>query len=78
MRYEKNLMNQWDQYALLKAERERGIEEGIEKGIEKGSEEKSFEFVKNLLASNKFSIPEIANFADVSESFVRRVKKEIK
>jgi len=34
--------------------------------------------VRNLLASDKFSISEIANFASVSEAFVRNVKKESK
>ncbi|HWK07104.1 MAG TPA: hypothetical protein VNS58_25900 [Puia sp.] len=61
---------------------EKGIEKGIEKGMEKGKiegeEKKSFEIVKNLLAANKFTIAEIANFANVTEAFVKKVKKTLK
>jgi len=34
--------------------------------------------VKKLLAAEKFTISEIANFANVSETFVRRAKRELK
>jgi len=50
----------------------------MEKGMEKGAEKKSYEFVKNLLLADEFSIAKIASFANVTESFVRKVKKEIK
>ena len=57
---------------------EKGIKKGIEKGIEKGAVQKSYEVVKKLLLSGKFTIPEIAGFAGVSEDFVRKVKKRRK
>ena len=53
-------------------------EAAMEKGIEKGKEESKTEFVKNLLAANKFTVVEIANFANVTEAFVRKVKKTAK
>ncbi len=42
--------------------------------IEKGAEQKSYEFVKKLLAAKKFTIAEIADFAGVTETFVKKVK----
>ena len=75
MKYEKDLMASWDEYAIKKTLLEQGREEGMEEGMEKGLEKKSYEVVKNLLSARKFSIAEIANFACVSEGFVRKVKK---
>ncbi len=66
----------------LKEGKERGIEEGRqegrEKGREEGREEGKAEVVRNLLSVGKFSIEEVANFANVSEAFVRKVKKNTK
>jgi hypothetical protein len=62
----KRRMAQWDEYA-----RE-------ESAIEKGKYEKSVEVVKNLLAAEKITIAEIAKYADVTEAFVRKVKKNMK
>ncbi len=56
----------------------KGIEKGIEKGKIEGEEKKSYEVVKNLLVANKFTIAEIANFASVTEAFVKKVKKTLK
>ena len=42
--------------------------------IEKVAEQKSYEFVKKLLAAKKFTIAEIADFAGVTETFVKKVK----
>ena len=51
-----------------------GKEEGLEKGLEKGKTE----IIKNLLSSSGLTIPQIATFSGVSESFVRKVKKGLK
>jgi predicted transposase/invertase (TIGR01784 family) len=82
MKYEKDLMASWDEYSIRKTienERktavERAMKEGREEGREEGIEKKSYEVVKNLLSIGKFTIAEIANFASVSEFFVRKVKK---
>ena len=75
MLYEKNLLDKWTAYSVLKTAEEKGMEKGIEKGMEKGAEQKSAEFIKNLLASGKFTISEIASYVGVSEDFVRKVKK---
>lgn len=79
MLYEKNLLDKWTAYSVLKTAEEKGMEKGMEKGIEKGmekgAEQKSAEFIKNLLASGKFTISEIASYVGVSEDFVRKVKK---
>jgi hypothetical protein len=49
----------------------------IEKGRREGIEKKGHEVVKNLLIAGKFTIAEIANFANVTEDFVCRVKKDL-
>ena len=78
MKYEKDLMASWDEYAIKKTiehDRHEAMQQGLEKGIEKGIEKGKTEVVKNLLSSDKFNVAEIANFANVSEAFVRKVKK---
>jgi predicted transposase/invertase (TIGR01784 family) len=97
MKYEKDLMAYWDEYAIkktiehdremaIKQAREQGLEQGLEeglekgmeKGLEKGMEKKNYEFVRNLLLSDEFSVAKIASFANVSEAFVRKVKRQLK
>ncbi len=78
----KNSKNMGIEEFLLDRAKKQGIEEGLEKGIKKGIEQgieqgKS-DVVKNLLRAGKFSISEIANFAGVTESFVRKVKRSLK
>jgi predicted transposase YdaD len=74
MQYEKSLMAQWDEYARVKT----AMEEGKEKGKEEGIKERNELFVKNLLAAGQFTIGQIANYACVTEEFVRKVKKSMK
>ena len=57
---------------------QKGIERGRKEGIEKGIEEGKAEIVTNLINTGKFTISEIANFSNVSEAFVRKVKKGLK
>lgn len=54
---------------------EKGIEKGIEAGIEKGIEKHQHDTVLRLLKSRKLSEEEIAEFAGVSVSYVRKLKK---
>lgn len=68
--YDTNLKRKWDNQAALDYARHEGIGIGMEKG--------KAEVVKNLLTTGKFSIAEIANFANVPEAFVRKVKKQLK
>lgn len=62
MKYEKDLMESWDEYAIKKTL------------LEEGREQKGYEVVKKLLSTGKFSISEIANFANVAEAFVKKVR----
>lgn len=86
MKYERSLMEKWDEYARLTTAEEKGMEKGIEKGIEigidkgieKGEQKKSIEVVKNLLETTEFSFAKIAGIAGVTENFVREVKKNMK
>jgi len=54
---------------------EQGIEKGIEQGIEKGIESKATQMVTNLLLAKRFTVSEIANFANVTEAFVIEVRE---
>lgn len=54
------------------------MKKGLERGLEKGEERKSFEVVSRMLESGRFSVSEIANFADVSEDFVKKVQENLK
>lgn len=49
-----------------------------EEGIEIGEEQNRYKVVTRMLQSKKFSISEIANFADVSEDFVQKVQEDLK
>jgi hypothetical protein len=57
---------------------EKGRKEGIEKGIEKGRKEGKAAIVSNLINTGKFTISEIANFSNVPEAFVKKIKKGLK
>jgi len=94
MLYEKNLLDKWTEYSVLKTAEERGIEKGIEKGIQKGIEkgiqkgiekciqkgveQKNHEFVKNLLSNTDFETAKIASLANVTEAFVKEVQATLK
>ena len=59
---------------IKKIEREEAFEIGMEKGIEKGIEKGKLQVVQNLLDAGKFTASEIAGFAGVTETFVKKVK----
>lgn len=54
---------------------EQVLERAKKEGKAEGKAEVKAEVVKNLLSANKFTIAEIANFASVSEAFVKDVQK---
>lgn len=54
---------------LKKQERQRGVLQGLD--------QKTYEFVVKLLEAGKFTTAEIANYATVSEAFVRKVRAEL-
>lgn len=60
--------------------RAEGIAEGIAEGEAKGKAEGEVmgkaEVIKNLLSSNKFSISEIAELAEVTVEFVKQIEAE--
>lgn len=56
----------------------RGEIKGIEKGFKKGIEEGKEAFVKYLLLNTDFAIGKIAGLSDVTEAFVKKVKKTLK
>ena len=60
--------------SFFKMEKDIFYQIGKEEGLEKGKTE----VIKNLLLSSGLTIPQIATFSGVSESFVRKVKKGLK
>jgi len=57
--------------SFFKEENDIFFQRGEKRGLEKGSAA----FVKNLLLAERFTISEIANFANVSEEFVQKIKE---
>jgi hypothetical protein len=57
--------------------REMVLDRARTEGIEIGAEKKGNEMIKNLLAIGKLTIAEIASIANVTEAFVRKVKKGV-
>ena len=60
--------------SFFKMEKDIFYQIGKEEGLEKGKTE----IIKNLLSSSGLTIPQIATFSGVPESFVRKVKKGLK
>jgi predicted transposase YdaD len=54
-----------------------GKEEGLKIGRKEGAQKKSYLFVKNLLTSTRFSVKKIASLACVTETFVKKVQKDL-
>ena len=69
MAYEASLKSKWDTQNAFDSVRRKALVEG--------AEQKSYEVVSNLLAAGKFTISEIANFATVSEDFVKKVLADL-
>lgn len=84
-KYQDDMMARWDEYATKKTLLKQGWDEGKEKGRAQGILEGRAEgqaemkkiLVTNLLKSSDLSIAKISAVAEVSEFFVRKVKKEL-
>jgi len=64
---------------ITKNKKTMGIEEMLlERAKQEGMEKGKHLFVKNLLTDTNFSIAKIAALANVTEAFVRKVKKSLK
>ncbi|MDR0794116.1 MAG: hypothetical protein LBE82_12485 [Chitinophagaceae bacterium] len=70
------------QHEGYQAGQHEGYEAGQYEGYQSGQHEerlnRNTEFVTNLLLAGKFTVSEIANFASVDESFVKKVRRELK
>jgi hypothetical protein len=65
--------------ALTNNRKTMGIREMVlDRAKKEGFEIGKTEVVKNLLSAGEFTIAKIANFAGVTEAFVRKVKKDLK
>ncbi|WP_300598531.1 Rpn family recombination-promoting nuclease/putative transposase [Niabella sp.] len=70
MLYEKDLLDKWTEYAVLKT--------AEDKGVEKGAEQKAREFVKNLIVKFEFSDEQAANAAEVSVDVVKKIRASLR
>jgi predicted transposase YdaD len=69
----------------LQEGRKKGIQQGLQQGLQKGLKEGRKEekkkrtqlVVKNLLTSTRFSVKKIASLVCVTETFVKKVKKDL-
>ena len=67
--YDVELKRKWDRANILAHAREQGKAEK--------EAQKNYEFVSNLLQAGRFSIDEIAKYANVPVSFVREVQEKL-
>ncbi|SDD35829.1 conserved hypothetical protein (putative transposase or invertase) [Niabella drilacis] len=66
MLYQRDLLDKWTEYSVLKT------------AEEKGAEQKSYEVVRNLLSSTDFGVAKIAALTGVTEAFVKEVCLSLK
>jgi predicted transposase YdaD len=67
--YDIELKRKWDRANILAHAREQGKEEGLAEG--------KAEVVSNLLQAGRFSVEEIAKYANVPVSFVLEVRDKL-
>ena len=67
--YDVELKRKWDRANILAHAREQGLA--------KGKAEGKAEVVHNLLEAKRFSVEEIAKYANVPVSFVREVQEKL-
>ncbi|WP_313187238.1 hypothetical protein, partial [Sphingobacterium siyangense] len=65
----------WDAESIRSSQEEQ-LKRASEKAMAEGKAEGKAEVIKNLLSSNKFSISEIAELADVTIEFVKQIEAE--
>ena len=79
--YDIELKRKWDRANILayakEQARKEGLAEGLAEGKAEGKAEKSYEFVSNLLRAGRFSVEDIAKYANVPVSFVREVQVKL-
>jgi predicted transposase/invertase (TIGR01784 family) len=67
--YEKDIMDKWTEYSVLKTAEERGLERGMEKGKE--------EVVVNLIIKLGLNDEQAANVANVPVSTVKKIRASL-
>ncbi len=60
---------------ILEEGEEKGRREGEEKGLQKGKEEKARQIALKMLSAG-FSIPEIAQFTDLSPATIEELQRQ--
>lgn len=72
--YEKDILDKWTAYSVLKTAEEKGIE----KGMEKGWEEMQEQVVKNLIIELGLADQQVARIAETPVSFVKKIRAFLK
>ncbi len=79
--YDIEQKRRWDRANILAYAREQGKEEGKAEGLAEGKVEGKIEgkqeVVSNLLQAGRFSVEEIATYANVPVSFVLEVREKL-
>ena len=70
MLYEKNLLDKWDAYSVLKTAKDKGIEEGKAEG--------KAEVVRNLINKFGFNDEQAASAAEVPVGYVKEIRASLK
>jgi len=70
MLYEKDLLDKWTEYAVLKTAEEKGMERGMEKA--------KSEYIRNMIVKLKFTDKQIADVTEVSIDFVKKIRASLK
>ncbi len=75
--YDIEQKRRWDRANILAYAREQAKEEGKAEGLAEGKIEGKQEVVSNLLQAGRFSVEEIATYANVPASFVLEVRDKL-
>ncbi|MDR0793905.1 MAG: Rpn family recombination-promoting nuclease/putative transposase, partial [Chitinophagaceae bacterium] len=78
MAYEKNLMDKWTEYSVLKTAEDRGLERGREEGREEGIEQGREDVVVNLIIKLGLNDEQAANVAGVPIATVKKIRASLK
>ncbi|MHA4809032.1 Yae1 family protein [Flavitalea flava] len=90
MKYSKSQLQKWDEYATLQYAKDEsfregykesfregykeGFKEGFKEGYKKGREEAQIKIIKKLILAGEKTVSEIADFVEVPEAFVEKIK----
>jgi hypothetical protein len=76
--YEKNLLEKWDAYSVLKTAKDRGIEKDKAEGKAEGKAQAKAEVVRNLINKFWFNDEQAASASEVSIDYGKQIPASLK